>query len=321
MSGVLASGRRAALCLGSLSAAAALLLGCHGPGRGPLENASNGTSRPALVSGPGKGANARRSPVSVGDPPAAPAAPVELRHPRSNEPWLGVSLKGAAEGVLIERVLHGSPAEQAGLLTGDLIVELGAQRMQAPADVMSGLEGRAPRERVSLGLLRGTKTIHVKVELAEEPHAEDLIRLQLVGRRAPEISGIVTFQGDVTSLRDVRGRVLVLEFWASYCPPCRFIAPVLDRWYNESRARGLVVLGVTSDSPLRGAEIASRHSMTYPLAAEGASPLVRNYWATQIPLVVLIDRRTIVRDVVLGYDPARLDELEREVENLLEEQP
>jgi len=165
---------------------------------------------------------------------------------------------------------------------------------------------------------RGERVL-LQVTLGPAPHPEDVLRFQLVGQKAPEISGVVAFQGDVASLKDVKGRVLLLEFWASYCGACRGMAEVLGEWYRQKSGQGLVVVGVTSDTALRGSRVAAATHMMYPLVSDSEAQVARDYGAREIPLLVVIDRRGIVRDVVLGYDSGRLEETAQLISGLLAE--
>lgn len=234
---------------------------------------------------------------------------------------MGLELEDDREGARVVRVMVGSPAAEAGIQKGDVVLRVGKQSVSTAADVAPSVRLHPPGESIDVHLARSGERQQVEVKLASAPHPEDLIRFQLVGQRAPEISGVVAFQGDVASLKDVQGRVLLLEFWASYCGACRGMARVLGDWYRQKSGQGLVVVGVTSDTALRGARVAAATNMMYPLVSDVEAQVARDYGAREIPLLVVVDRRGIVRDVVLGYDTGRLEETAQLVSGLLAEAP
>jgi peroxiredoxin len=246
---------------------------------------------------------------------------VPLLHPRLSEAWLGVELERGNGGVQVTRVVPSSPAERAGLLVGDELLSLNRQLTRTPRDLSERVAELGLNERISLSRERGGSRLEIGVDLEAAPHPEDRLRLLLMNQPAPEISGIVSFQGDVASLGDASGQVFVVEFWASYCPPCRKIAEILQSTYDELRPRGLVVLGITGDVPLRAAEVAQERNMRYPLASDTSAKVAQAYFAREVPMVVLVDRRGIVRDVFLGYDPERISDLRRQIDLLLGEVP
>lgn len=258
--------------------------------------------------------------AGAGESLAGPEVP--LKHPRQKNAWLGVELRardGGDAGVLVVRVLRGSPAEKAGLAPGDLLLSFDGRGLLGPSEVTDRVREKGIGEDLSVGLERGGRTVLKRVRLEAMPHSEDVARLALIGKRAPEISGVVAFQGDITSLRDARGEVVLLEFWASYCGVCRVMAPVLEEWHREYRPLGLRVVGVTVDTPSLGAQVASRLGLSYPLVSDSSLEVTRTYRANQIPMVVAIDRKGVIREVMVGLSETRLRETRELVVELIGE--
>lgn len=94
------------------------------------------------------------------------------------------------------------------------------------------------------------------------------------------------------SLASLRGKAVVVNFWASWCGPCREEAPLLEEAWRRYRSRGLVVVGVDYDDFAGDARaFARRHGMTYPLVQDRKKETVNRYGVTGVPETFFVDRR------------------------------
>ncbi len=133
-------------------------------------------------------------------------------------------------------------------------------------------------------------------------------QVTLVGGPAPEISIQHWFGSDSLTLEALRGRVVVLEFWATWCKPCQATFPKVNKLYNENKARGLQILGLTrhylayGGTPearrselefIRG--VAEGHNLDFPVGVAEDTETQMHYGASGVPTVVLIDRKGMVR--------------------------
>jgi peroxiredoxin len=247
---------------------------------------------------------------------------IPLLHPRKTASWLGLELHARPRdeaGVEVRSVLRGSPSY--GVLeAGDVLLSLDGETVNAPVDLVKALHHHEPGTSVGIGFLRGGKQRLTSVLLEGAPEVEDRARLEWIGLEAPEIASVVTFQGETASLAEMRGKVVVLEFWAKYCGVCRMMAPLLDDWHRTLAPAGLRVVGITMDTPADGAEAAAESHMSYPLASDPHGDITKSYHATQIPMLLILDRRGVVRDVVIGYSTPRLRATEKLLDELLREE-
>lgn len=111
-----------------------------------------------------------------------------------------------------------------------------------------------------------------------------------------------TLDGDRVSLEALEGQVVLVNFWATWCPPCRLEMPGFQSVYEEYRDRGFTVVGLSTDvgSPDLVRSFVSGTGITYPVAA--ATPqLQRSYGGVDgLPQSFLLDRQGRVRKVVTG---------------------
>ena len=133
----------------------------------------------------------------------------------------------------------------------------------------------------------------------------------------------VTFQdGQSASVRlaDYKGKVVLVDFWASWCTPCKTSFPALDKLYQEYKARGFEVLAVNLDQRRRDADafLAARpHMMPVLFDPKGASPLA--FAVRGMPSSFLIDRTGMIRFTHMGYSDNIGDQYRREIAQLIAE--
>ena len=102
---------------------------------------------------------------------------------------------------------------------------------------------------------------------------------------------LTLFDQETLSLADLDGKVVVLNFWASWCPPCRFEMPDFEAAWKEYRDQGVVFVGVAvSDSEEDARSFAEETGVTYPIGLDGEGVTSVAYEVTSLPTTVFIDR-------------------------------
>jgi thiol-disulfide isomerase/thioredoxin len=237
-------------------------------------------------------------------------------------PWLGVAMDSDSPGpgVRVGHVVRRSPADLAGIHEGDRIVRVGGSLVARGADVVHAIATYPIGAAVELALLRAGVEQSARVTLAAYPSQDDMMRMDLVGTQAPTWRDVEVVSGVFPpSIGALRGRVVVLDFWATWCAPCRIVAPKLGALQARYGAQGLSVLGMSTEEVQDVALFAQRMPLRYAVAVDKHAETTRSYGVASLPTLVVIDKRGVVRDVAIGYDPMEDARLETTVRGLLAE--
>ncbi|MDQ3820044.1 MAG: TlpA family protein disulfide reductase, partial [Acidobacteriota bacterium] len=133
-------------------------------------------------------------------------------------------------------------------------------------------------------------------------------------------------------LSDLRGHVVLLDFWATWCGPCRLAFPHLREWNEKYKDKGLVILGITKYyGHAEGKELSQpeelgylerfkkENNLTYGIAVANGDDNHRNYNVMAIPTAVLIDRHGVIRLLTTGSGGGNEVEISAAIEKLLNE--
>jgi cytochrome c biogenesis protein CcmG, thiol:disulfide interchange protein DsbE len=126
------------------------------------------------------------------------------------------------------------------------------------------------------------------------------VRVINAGDKAPDFK-IVSDSGRTYTRSDFGGKVLVLNFWASWCAPCVQEVPSLDALQRTLATGGVVVLGVSIDSnPKRYQQFLQRFRVNFPTARDPDANISSSYGTFQIPETYIIDSKGIVREKIIS---------------------
>ncbi len=122
------------------------------------------------------------------------------------------------------------------------------------------------------------------------------------GFLAPDFE-LVTTTGETIKLSDLRGQAVLVNLWATWCPPCRAEMPAIEKVYNEYKDKGFVVLAVNmtyQDTPGRIAPFVDEHGLTFPILLDESGDMANDYQLRSLPSSYFITREGIVNEVVIG---------------------
>ncbi|MBF0370965.1 MAG: TlpA family protein disulfide reductase [Magnetococcales bacterium] len=128
---------------------------------------------------------------------------------------------------------------------------------------------------------------------------------------------------DKIELAAYKGQVVLVDYWASWCPPCRTSFPLLNDLRNKLKDQGFEILGLSEDNRKKASEkFLRRTKVDFPIAWDKGGTIARQYQVRAMPSSFLVDKKGIVRHIYLGYSgKAHMGKLEADVDKLLKEAP
>ncbi|GAB4262611.1 MAG: TlpA disulfide reductase family protein [Candidatus Promineifilaceae bacterium] len=156
----------------------------------------------------------------------------------------------------------------------------------------------------------------------EDSTTSGLVPSPREGFPAPDFT-LDTLDGSQITLSHLRGKVVMINLWTSWCPPCRAEMPAIDKVYRANKERGLEVLAVNStfqDSEADAAAFAQELSLSFPILLDRDGAVSQRYQLRALPTTFFIDRQGIIRAVVPG-GPMSESLIQSKIEDLLAEVP
>lgn len=124
---------------------------------------------------------------------------------------------------------------------------------------------------------------------------------RMVGLEAPDFT-LSTPDGRTYRLSELRGKVVVVNFWATWCLPCKVEIPILKSLHSELENDGLVILGLTQESAAQVMPFVQEHQMNYPILIDDRSEAADAYGIRGYPTVVVIDRDGKINSFTTGLN-------------------
>ena len=149
--------------------------------------------------------------------------------------------------------------------------------------------------------------------------ATSLASSGLEGQVAPDFA-LKSSTGENLRLSEYRGDVVMINFWATWCGPCRQEMPLLDELYSRYNRVGFNLLGVNIDDDSRRAmQMVEELGVNFPVLFDARKEVSKLYEVEAMPVTVIVDRSGTVRYVHHGYKPGYEDKYLEQIRSLLRE--
>ncbi len=140
-----------------------------------------------------------------------------------------------------------------------------------------------------------------------------------VGSTAPDFT-LKSRSGENIKLSELRGEVVMVNFWASWCAPCRQEMPLLEELHDRYADLGFTLLGVNVEEDSNAAlDLLKEIPVTFPILFDSRNDVSRLYNVVAMPTTVILDRDGAVRYVHKGYLPGYEDEYRKQIKELIRE--
>jgi peroxiredoxin len=137
------------------------------------------------------------------------------------------------------------------------------------------------------------------------------------GAKAPEIA-LTDLTGKKVDLASLAGKVVIIDFWATWCAPCREELPELEKFHQKYGSKGLAIVGVSVDKEAGGIkDFLGKLKVTFPVVHDAGHAVSGKYGPPRMPSSYIVDRKGIVRYVHGGYRAGDAAEFEKQIQELL----
>ncbi len=152
-----------------------------------------------------------------------------------------------------------------------------------------------------LALIAGASWIVLSSE-SSGASAANISSAPQAGFNAPDFT-LNTPDGETYTLSDTKGKAVLVNLWATWCPPCRAEMPAIEKMYQEYKDRGFVVLAINmtyQDDPLAVVPFTKEYGLTFPILLEETGDTASAYQLRSLPSSYFINRDGVISEVVIG---------------------
>ena len=131
---------------------------------------------------------------------------------------------------------------------------------------------------------------------------------------------LTNLAGQSDALSQYKGQVVMVNFWATWCGPCKQEMPLLDQMYKKYKPAGFTLIGVNVDKEAPAVkELLARKPVSFPVLLDPANQVSKAYHVDEMPSSVIIDRKGQIRYIHRGYKPGDENEYQDRIRQLIRE--
>lgn len=215
-------------------------------------------------------------------------------------PWLGIAFNKLAYPDHLDLYVvgvHPTSGALSILEPGDTVKAMNGKVLKDETELRAILKGKKSGEKISVEFKRGSETETRKIALTERPDNLSSFTGSAIGSKALEFGENFYANKDK---RKASPKATLLDFWATWCGPCRKSLPVLAKLYEDFSGRGLEVIGVSSEGQEVLDKFMKEHSSPYPQYRDSTLEMWNRYRIQSVPTLMLLDENGYILKVWHG---------------------